>query len=294
MNRPNALLLALAVFVCLPTRINAANHVYVESKTVVAGARNVEVGIYISNIPSVALVHMPFEIREVTPGSFIADTIEFRAGGRLLGNLHAPVSLQYFATQEDSLGVVGCWWTRSYPDFVSPDMVHYVSLRGLVNTNLCLPSGTDGVPPYGDDWVNPDASPSLKLRFDVSSVPGVFEIDSSCVGTDGLRFASCYGHTIFTPEFTKGIITIVPCACQCHGDPVCDGIRNVMDVVAVIDEAFGAKSPISDSECGRKTRGDLNCDCQVSIVDVVKMIDVAMRGKVPDSVLCDGCSGNCP
>lgn len=286
MNRLVSVLSAFAVVVFLAGTATSANYVYIESKTVVAGAKNVEIGIYLSNVPALAALHMPFEIREVTSGSYIADTIVFSAAERLLGNLHTPNSVQYFAVQEDTLGYVGCWWTRAYPDFVSPDLVHYFSSRGLINTGLCLPAGSDGLPPNG--------SPSLVLRFDVTEVPGTFEIDSSCVGNDGLRFVSCFGSTVFTPEFTKGVITIVPCACACHGDPVCDGAHTIEDVMAIAAEAFGAAAPALDEDCGRKSRGDLNCDCQVGIVDVVTMIDVVLRGKDPASVICDGCSGNCP
>lgn len=278
-------IVAVATF-AVAQPVLAANSVFIESKTVVAGARGVEVGIYLSNTPHVGLVHMPFQITEITPGSFIADTLLLIGQGRLAGTLDQANSEQYFAVQHDTLGFVGCWWARAQPDFVSPDAVFYFSSRGLLRRDFCLPPGDDGMPPSG--------SPSLILRFDVSNVPGTFEIDSTCFGHDGLLFAECYGPVIFTPSFTKGVITIVPCECQCHGDPACDGIRDVLDVTRVIGEAFGATARESDVECGRKTRADINCDCKVDITDVIGMIDVVIRGKDPSGAICDGCSDNCP
>ena len=272
----------------------AANDVYIESKTVVAGARGVEVGIYLSNTPPLAGVHLPFEFREVTPGSFITDTLVLLSSNRLVGNLQSGVASQYFATQHDTLGIVGCWWIRSQPDFVSPDLAHYVNFAGLFLPARCLPSGSDGLPPIGD-MVTPGSEPSLVLRFDVTSVPGTFEIDRDCVGTEQMVFVACHGQqNVFAPTFTKGVITIVPCVCECHGDPACDGVLDVADLTAAVDEAFGGMPSQADVECGRKTRCDINCDCQVDVRDVVGMIDVAIRGKDPLLMICDGCSDNCP
>ncbi|MEW5702122.1 MAG: hypothetical protein AB1792_07840 [Candidatus Zixiibacteriota bacterium] len=273
----------VAASLCLVRTALAANAVYVESKTVVAGALGVDVGIYLSNIPPLAIMHLPFEIRAVTPGSFIADTISLTGTGRLTGYFGDAGTTLYYAQPDDSLG---CWVVTEPPDFASPDMVRYYSGGGMFQRDRCLPSGSDGLPPTG--------TPSLVLHFNVTDVPGTFEIDSTCVWHDGPEFVDCMLSYIFPPSFTKGVITIVPCACACHGDPECDGRRDVLDILAMVGETFRRWTPVEDVDCGRGSRADINCDCRVDVADVVGMIDVVVRGEDGATVICDGCSNQCP
>jgi len=80
-----------------------------------------------------------------------------------------------------------------------------------------------------------------------------------------------------------------PCACPCHGDPVCDGVANVLDVVTCIDVAFRDRPPQSDPGCP-PARSDVNCDGVINVLDVVRIVNVAFRGGDPEAEFCDPCA----
>lgn len=83
----------------------------------------------------------------------------------------------------------------------------------------------------------------------------------------------------------------VACACNCHADPICDGIiNNVQDVVAVVGVAFRGAPAINDPSptCPYQTT-DVNCDGVTSVIDVVKLVNVAFRGGIPAVEYCDPC-----
>ncbi|MEW5700654.1 MAG: hypothetical protein AB1792_00260 [Candidatus Zixiibacteriota bacterium] len=79
--------------------------------------------------------------------------------------------------------------------------------------------------------------------------------------------------------FSMGETTAPVCACRCHGDPQCDGLASVADVVQCVNVAFRGSTPIADSlvQCPYPTT-DLNCDGNTTLSDVVLMVNVAFRG----------------
>lgn len=84
---------------------------------------------------------------------------------------------------------------------------------------------------------------------------------------------------------------VVTCACDCHADPVCDGVKsNVQDVVATISVAFRGAAAIPDPNgaCPHE-RTDMNCDTFTSVIDVVKVVNVAFRGANPATEFCAPC-----
>jgi len=84
-------------------------------------------------------------------------------------------------------------------------------------------------------------------------------------------------------------VSVGPCACPCHGDPQCDGVTNVQDVVKTVDVAFRGAARVFDPNCPRQ-RTDVNCDGVTSVVDVVKEVNVAFRGANPATQFCDPCA----
>ncbi|MEW5702102.1 MAG: VCBS repeat-containing protein [Candidatus Zixiibacteriota bacterium] len=80
-----------------------------------------------------------------------------------------------------------------------------------------------------------------------------------------------------------------PCQCPCHGDPQCDGVPNVQDVVKTVDVAFRGAAPIFDPLCPRE-QTDVNCDGVSTVQDVVKMVNVAFRGASKATEYCDPCA----
>jgi len=86
--------------------------------------------------------------------------------------------------------------------------------------------------------------------------------------------------------FWYGVST---CLCPCHGDPQCDGVHNVQDVVQTVNVAFRGYAPVFDPQCP-KQRSDVNCDGVTTVVDVVKVVNVAFRGANPATEFCDPCA----
>ncbi|MEW5700905.1 MAG: hypothetical protein AB1792_01565 [Candidatus Zixiibacteriota bacterium] len=78
------------------------------------------------------------------------------------------------------------------------------------------------------------------------------------------------------------------CDCPCHGDPQCDSVANVQDVVQTVNVAFRGSAPVFDPQCP-KERTDVNCDGVTTVQDVVKVVNVAFRGYSAATEFCDPC-----
>jgi len=78
------------------------------------------------------------------------------------------------------------------------------------------------------------------------------------------------------------------CICPCHGDPVCDGVSNVQDVVKTVDVAFRGATPAFDRLCPYE-QTDVNCSGFTDVTDVVRMVNVAFRGYSPATEFCRPC-----
>ncbi|MBI3872669.1 MAG: trypsin-like peptidase domain-containing protein [candidate division Zixibacteria bacterium] len=87
--------------------------------------------------------------------------------------------------------------------------------------------------------------------------------------------------------------------CPFHGDPVADGVTDVLDVVAVVGIAFRGSAAIIDSTCPHAPGGrtDVDCNGVTDILDVVLFIDVAFRGTTRNfchPCACNPYPTNCP
>jgi hypothetical protein len=85
---------------------------------------------------------------------------------------------------------------------------------------------------------------------------------------------------------------VITCVCDCHGDPECDGVTDILDVTQIVDEAFRHGEPPADADCTHSSRNDLNCNCIVDVLDVVSMVNHAFRGDTRP--FCDPCLEPCP
>ncbi|MEW5700775.1 MAG: M64 family metallopeptidase [Candidatus Zixiibacteriota bacterium] len=81
---------------------------------------------------------------------------------------------------------------------------------------------------------------------------------------------------------------IVQCVCPCHGDPQCDSVANVQDVVQTVNVAFRGVEPMFDPDCPRE-RTDVNCDSFTTVQDVVKVVNVSFRGASAATEFCNPC-----
>ncbi|HUU46245.1 MAG TPA: M64 family metallopeptidase [Acidobacteriota bacterium] len=79
------------------------------------------------------------------------------------------------------------------------------------------------------------------------------------------------------------------CSCDCHADPECDGVTNVLDVVTVVNVAFRGAASISDPACPFD-RTDVDCSGFTNVLDVVRIVNVAFRSGDPELEFCGPCS----
>lgn len=98
------------------------------------------------------------------------------------------------------------------------------------------------------------------------------------------------GETFIRPVMVDASPSI-DCACECRADPaLCDGSLDVIDVVTVIQVAFGGSPELPDpNPLCPVVRTDVNCDSVTGIVDVIRFVAVAFRGGDPTQVFCNPC-----
>lgn len=96
-----------------------------------------------------------------------------------------------------------------------------------------------------------------------------------------------------SPPSPTGATTTIN-VCPCHADPACDSVTTVLDVIAVVDEAFRNATAEVDPSCTHASRSDVNCDCVVTVQDVVLMVNVAFRNANAATTFCNACVDQCP
>ncbi|HUU44217.1 MAG TPA: hypothetical protein VM118_00675, partial [Acidobacteriota bacterium] len=182
-----------------------ANAVVVESKQVAASATGVTVGVHVENDVDLSGMVVPFELREVTAGSYIATSFAFAIQGRvgssgLMGFPTVRTGVPTWPSNACS-GPVSQSFGGPFPDppvdFVSPDCAMFA---GLVTMGSNMAPGDDGLPGVG--------TPSFLFTFNVTGVDGFFEIDTCCVyPANHISYVDgSYSEVI--PTFTKGLVTI--------------------------------------------------------------------------------------
>lgn len=82
---------------------------------------------------------------------------------------------------------------------------------------------------------------------------------------------------------------IPPCDCPCDGDPQCDGVTDVLDVVKAVDVAFRGGTAVCDEYC-LNDRTDVDCDGVTNVIDVVLFVNVTFRDADPETTYCDPCA----
>ncbi len=127
----------------------------------------------------------------------------------------------------------------------------------------------------------------------VSGAAGQTEVvDSATLGLSQHTLRLISKYVDFKPKFVGGSATIgSTCDCTCNGDPACDGVASIVDVVSVVNVAFRGQVDTIDGSCPHVGRSDLNCDCVVSVVDVVQVVNRAFRGDTTPP--CDMCATPC-
>lgn len=141
----------------------------------------------------------------------------------------------------------------------------------------------------------PGSGPTVGMQWRVKhdaplgATPIFFENDPIRPATWN-AMANWRGETFIRPVMVDAA-TSIDCTCECRADPaLCDGSLDVIDVVAVIQVAFGGAAAIPDpNPLCPVVRTDVNCDGVTGIVDVIRFVEVAFRGGDPTQVFCRPC-----
>ncbi|HUU45000.1 MAG TPA: hypothetical protein VM118_04640 [Acidobacteriota bacterium] len=181
------------------------------------------------------------------------------------------------------------------------------SAQGFANGELYLTASPNG----GDNWTppanltntktpdcdsdNPEATCASEawatIARDVSDIEILYVRDYESGAYDESGWTMNDVMYLSIPGGTTDaayLCPYFPCDCSCHGDPQCDGVTDILDVVRAIDVAFRSAPPVFDYACPYE-RTDVDCSGATDILDVVHFVNVALRGGDPETEFCDGC-----
>ncbi|HUU46216.1 MAG TPA: S8 family peptidase [Acidobacteriota bacterium] len=106
-----------------------------------------------------------------------------------------------------------------------------------------------------------------------------FAPDYTQAGIHEIVFVASDGQLADTESVAIDVVQ--GCLCLCQGDPQCDSVTNVLDVVWAVEVAFRGGSSLIDDACYPHPGGrtDVNCDGYTDVLDVVTIVGVAFRGQ---------------
>ena len=131
-----------------------------------------------------------------------------------------------------------------------------------------------------EDWFGASVSGCGDVNGD-----GVDEVIVGAWGNDagGTEAGRAYVLSLYS---FGGAGDMPNCPCECHTDPQCDGVCNVLDVVISVGVAFRGLEAPNDQECS-VVRTDADCDGDTDVFDVVRFVNVAFRNQPMESNFCD-------
>ncbi|HUU45598.1 MAG TPA: hypothetical protein VM118_07655 [Acidobacteriota bacterium] len=190
----------------------------------------------------------------------------------------------------------------------SPEEQADTSVIGYANGELYLSASPDG----GNHWslpvnltntkspncnsLNPDSVCASEgwgsIARDVSDIEIQYLRDyeagtmhESWLTLNTVMYLSFPGGTVDAPL----LCPTITCACPCLGDPQCDSVVNVLDVVRAVDVAFRGGTPVFDDGCPVE-RTNVDCSGATDVLDLVRFINVAFRGGDPAIEFCNPCA----
>jgi hypothetical protein len=280
------LVLTLGILVLVCSGVLANDSLVIESKSVPENASGVEIRIKFANSDTISGFVMPFEIKQVTQGSFIT-SLEVLYRERLTSKL-LDLQRAYIYTTED-----GTCAETGEPAYFAPDRIVLDSMASIQSSPIGLMCMAMRFAIAGSLPPGTDSTGAIVLKFSVTDTPGSFEIDTVCMGIDHhLMYVRSNPPNAYAivPEFTKSTITIVGCDCPHKGDLNGDGFIDAIDHGILIDHVFGGQpAPPTDSACTHIDRGDVDCSGFDDVQDISYMTDYLYgSGAAP----CDPCECN--
>jgi hypothetical protein len=223
-----------------PTPGEPGNSVVVESRNAFLGETDVAIAIRLTNDVRIRSITVPLVVREIDAGAYITSARMSYADR--YAELNGIDMVSQYANADGSSCADGSPGGFGHPAYTD-DQSHPVgaSPEGFLFFHSLI--GGNGL------IAGTDATGSLVLTVDVTSVYGSFEIDTTCIDpANHLLFIQGDGpaNTPIVPAFTKGLVTIIdntPPVAVCQDVTVqVDG--SCVDVDASIDN--GSYDPDGD------------------------------------------------
>lgn len=128
---------------------------------------------------------------------------------------------------------------------------------------------------------------TVDLAFDGSVVPSVPCRSYNDWGDGWQDLSSAFSNMIL---WSEGLSAGDGCACDCHADPRCDGVIDVLDIVETVNVAFRNGAILTDpNTLCPSPKTDVNCDLVTNVFDVVSIVNVAFRSGDPVAEFCAPC-----
>lgn len=215
-------------------------------------------------------------------------------------------------TLRDSTIADGIWWTAYFVSGIGENPVDHFdspvdsgySLDNLAPAPPAALFAAQAGPDIDLDWKSTSAADFDYYWVYRDTVPGFAVAPGKRIGsTSDTNFvdnappnASGVYYKVSAVDFSgnEGVpsteASASACACDCHADPACDGLTDILDVTQVINVAFRNGTIIADPDasCPPHTT-DVDCNGLTDVFDVVRIVNVAFRNGNPATEFCQPC-----
>ncbi|MBI3871556.1 MAG: immune inhibitor A [candidate division Zixibacteria bacterium] len=160
----------------------------------------------------------------------------------------------------------------------------------LIRFSYVTDGGALGAGVYLDD-IGPVGKSDSIVTLTATTGATTFPVTGKAPGTYSYLVRSTDAQEQTGGEASHTVTVDYVCDCSCHGDPVCDGVTDILDAVQTVGVAFRGSAATVDPNCphGPAGRTDVDCNGSTDVLDVVKMISVAFRGADAATTFCKPC-----
>lgn len=274
--------IAILLFVAMASAAKAENSITIPSFETLTNTTGVVIPIRMVNDTALQGIVTPLVIRNTSGGAFVT-SVKGSFADRLppSGPLSDISYVNHYQTEDGNCkaGLPGGFGapsvvadTTAQPVSASP---YAVLFSRFSTTSPRLTAGAD-------------VTGSFVLTVDIGDQDGTFEIDTTCTDPTNHQYWVESGPFIkngIPATFTKGVVTVLACACAYQLDFDADGFATALDLGSLIDVLFAGASDIQDPTCP-STRADFDCDGFPTALDLSGLVDYLFAGSDPP---CDPC-----